>query len=293
VLKKENLVFIAFFFLSILLAYLVPKALIILATPFVYEPQTFNETYVEVSVFDLLEKVVIRANVTDPDDDVDECWLNLTASNGTLIYENVIMENTTIRADTTGWVFEINYTLQGGDPPGTWIINVTANDTLSNTASNSTTFTVNRYISIILSQALTQGVMFGEIIANTVGNPALNNSADPYGGTQYNITLSSVSNENADFYSRLNESFETGIYVNESSSITNSTHGFSTNTTIANGLNWYVLGNSTLNCTNIAPGNNCWTKFYMDAGINIPEGIKERTYEMCAVYTTGSPSLCG
>jgi hypothetical protein len=203
------------------------------------------------------------------------------------------MINTTISCGTDCWIYEKNYTLQGGDPPGTWIINVTANDTLSNTASNSTTFTVNRYISIILSQALTQGVMFGEIIANTVGNPALNNSADPYGGTQYNITLSSVSNENADFYSRLNESFETGIYVNESSSITNSTHGFSTNTTIANGLNWYVLGNSTLNCTNIAPGNNCWTKFYMDAGINIPEGIKERTYEMCAVYTTGSPSLCG
>jgi len=72
-LLSDNLTFLLFIVLIILGSYVIPKALIILATPFVYEPQTFNETYVEVSVFDLYEKVVIRANVTDPDDDVDEC----------------------------------------------------------------------------------------------------------------------------------------------------------------------------------------------------------------------------
>jgi hypothetical protein len=142
---KEKIKFILWLVIIFFGAYFIPKATIILSTPFVYKPQTFNVTsgiLIETSIFNLNQQVVMRANVSDSENNLKYVWMNLTASNGTLIYNNVLMNNTTISCGTYCWIFEKNYTLATGDPGGNWIINVTANDTNGNTAKNSTTFVV-------------------------------------------------------------------------------------------------------------------------------------------------------
>jgi parallel beta-helix repeat protein len=112
------------------------------ATPFVYTPETFSPTYVKISTFVLCDKVVIRANVSDSENNQEATWMNLTDASNNLVYTNEQMTNTTLSCGTYCWIWEINYTLKSTDPSGTWIINVTANDTLGNLGSNSTTFSV-------------------------------------------------------------------------------------------------------------------------------------------------------
>ena len=84
---KDNLSFLTFVILLVLFNYIIPKALFILATPFVYKPQTFDETYVEVSAFDVGDKVVVRANVSDSDASatpIDVVYMNITDSQDNL-----------------------------------------------------------------------------------------------------------------------------------------------------------------------------------------------------------------
>jgi len=141
---KDNLIFITFILLIIVFSYVVPKALIILATPFVYEPQTYNETVnIEISLFNREEKIVIRTNISDSDatdTPIDKVILNLTASNGTLIYENEEMTDTGLTCGTDCWIYEKNYTFIRNDPDGVWVIDVCANDTANNFDTNSTDF---------------------------------------------------------------------------------------------------------------------------------------------------------
>lgn len=118
------------------------RLIIVAATPFIYEPETFSQTYVKISTFILCDKVVIRANVSDSEGNQEATWMNLTDASNNLIYTNELMTNTTQSCGTNCWIFEINYTLKSTDPTGTWMINVTANDTNGNLGSNSTTFTV-------------------------------------------------------------------------------------------------------------------------------------------------------
>jgi hypothetical protein len=143
-------------------------------------------------------------------------------------------------------------------------------------------------VEITLSQALLNGIMFDTVTSNTIGNPARNNSNG--GATKYNVTVGSSSTQNLDLYVKLNETFESGIYINESSSTTSASSGFTTNTTVDS--TWSILGNSTSNCTNIAIGNNCWMRLYFDVG-NVPSGYKQRNFTICGVVTGSNPNICG
>lgn len=282
---KEKKFSIFFLFLFFLLSFIAR----IIATPFVDLPRTFNESLAEISVFELNQKVVIRTNVSDSEKDTQYVWLNLTASNGTLIFTNELMFNTSISCGENCSVWEKNYTLIGGDPAGIWVINVSANDTLGNIACNSTTFNVSKYVEIIISQTLQQGISFDLIHPGTVGNPALNNSGLANGGTQYNITVGSSSNTNITFYHKINETM-IGIYLNESSSRTSENDGFSSNITLA--TEWKIMGNSSVNCSNVGIGESCWIRYFIDVSGGIPSQYFEKTYYFCAVYEGGSYDLC-
>jgi hypothetical protein len=202
-----------------------------------------------------------------------------------------------------GWVNDTWVSFSGG----TWsnvtkIVNSTggatiswcvyANDTSNNwngtSCQNPFTYTTfEDIVEIVLSQTLLNGIMFGTITGNTIGSPALNNSNS--GETRYNITVGSSSTQNLDFYVKLNQSFETGISINESSSNTSASSDFTTNTTID--ANWGILGNSTNNCTDISENNNCWMKFYIDV-VNVPSGYKQRNLTICAVLTGLGSGIC-
>jgi hypothetical protein len=281
--KKEIVIVLGIF---VFLIFLIRS---LFANPFVYEPKTLNESLIEISVFRINEKIIIRVNVSDTENDTEYVWLNLTAGNQTLILNNELMENLSISCGENCSVWEKNYTLVGGDPPGTWIINVSANDTFGNTATNSTTFTVSRFMEIILSQALVEGISFGLVHPGTIGNPALNNSG-LNGGTLYNLTVGYSSNVNVTFYHRINETTPEGIYLNESSSKTNENEGFSSNTTLS--ANWKIMGDSSINCTSIAPGGSCWVKYFIDISKGVSSQYFERKYYFCAVYEGGDSSLC-
>ena len=172
--------------------------------------------------------------------------------------------------------------------------NISSNSTLFYNASEyyqaNTTVSLSNIIELTLSQALTKGIMFGDITPNTIGNPARNNTSGPSSGTEYNITVGTSSTNNIDFYVKLNQTFEAGIYINETSSTTSTSSGFSTNTTIID--SWSILGNSTHNCTNVVIGNNCWMRLYFDVG-SVPSGYKQRNYTICGVVTGSNPSICG
>ena len=199
---KENIKFILWLVIIFFGAYVIPRAIIILATPFVYKPQTFNVTnnaLIETSVFDLYQQVVIRTNVSDTLNQTAYVWMNLTSSNGTLIYNNALMTNTSISCGVNCSIWNKNYTLAGRDPAGTWIINVTANDTTGNKASNSTTFSVNAYVSIGLTTSLAGGITFGNLDPNTI-----NASSLTCNNKQCNISVSSDTNVNVDIMAKIN-----------------------------------------------------------------------------------------
>ena len=146
-------------------------------------------------------------------------------------------------------------------------------------------------VEITLSQTLSNGIIFGYVVPDTIGNPARNNTSGPTGETEYNVTVGAGSTNNIDFYVKLNETFESGIYVNESSSTSSATAGFSTNTTVD--ASWSILGNTTSNCTNIVVNGNCWMRLYFDVVSGVSSGYKQRNYTICGVITGNNPSICG
>jgi hypothetical protein len=170
---------------------------------------------------------------------------------------------------------------------------VYANDT-SNNWNASVNFiyvtTTAVVVEVILSQALSDGIMFDDVEAGSTGNPARNDTTGANGGTDYNLTVGSASNVNIDFYNKVT-GIEAGMFVNESSSITSESTGFSTNTSVTG--TWTVLGDSSVNCTDVAVGNNCWIRFYLDVNSSVLSGYKEWNWTYCAVETGQDPSLCG
>jgi hypothetical protein len=145
------------------------------------------------------------------------------------------------------------------------------------------------FVEIIPSQALTNGILFGTMYPNQVKG-ALNNSG-PTGDTQYNITVGPSSTTNIDFYHKISATLCTSCTVNSSASKTSGSASFSTNTTIT--TTWSIMGNSTLNCTNLAIGNNCWLRYYLQTPPSLTSANYQVTYYFCGVYTGGNPSLCG
>jgi hypothetical protein len=172
--------------------------------------------------------------------------------------------------------------------------NITSNSTLFYNASEfyqaNTTVSLVNIVEITLSQAFLKGIIFGTATPNTMNNPAINNTSGSSGETEYNVTVGSSSTNNIDFYVKLNQTFEAGIIINETSSTNSGSSGFSTNTTISD--SWSLLGNTTSNCTSITNGNNCWIRFYFNVS-NVPSGYKERTFKICGVITGSNPSICG
>jgi len=190
--------------------------------------------------------------------------------------------------------YAIYYWNTNGLTAGTYYpkCNITSNSTLFYNSSEyyqaNTTISLANIVEITLSQTLSEGIIFGDVTVNTIGNPARNNS---HPETRYNLTVGSSSTQNLDFYVKLNESFGAGIYVNESSSTTSNSTGFSTNTTVD--TTWLILGNSTLNCTNLGTGNNCWIRMYFDVSTGVTSGYRQKNFTICGVTTGSSSNICG
>jgi len=159
--------------------------------------------------------------------------------------------------------------------------------------STNLTATVQQYISLIPSEALAAGINFGTIYSGTTGNPALNNSNGVDGGTAYNITVDSSTTVSVNFWHKLESDLPCAggtCTVRASASKTNATHGFSTNETVE--TTWKVIGNSTVNCTDVSPGGNCWIKYYLDVSSGVVSGTYQTTYWYCGNATTGT-ATCG
>lgn len=205
----EKIKQLSYLFLSIvllLLAYFLPKITeFILATPFVYKPITYNETYVAVEVFERGQKVIVRANVSDDLNDIDQVRINITDPNNVKKVEFELMTDTGESCGTNCTIYEYNYTIQSTDPGGTWEVWVWANDSYDNTASNSTTFKV-CVISISLSSVLSNGVNFDGCSPTGEYCYATGNNGD--GVTDYNITIT-AKGCNADLYVKGNQSYLT------------------------------------------------------------------------------------
>jgi hypothetical protein len=307
---KETMIFLVWLLIVIVFSYFAPKSTIILATPYVYKPQTFNETYVALSVFNIGDKVVMRANVTTQGGySINKVILNLTDSNSVQKYTNTEMTNKllTCSGPVLCRIYEKNYTLSQSPPdsPGTWKINVTANDTDNYRASNSTTFEVSVWVSITPSQAILGGVMFGAVDPNTNDNPALNDTTGDGGGTDYNITIDTSSNVNVDLYHRATGNL---VYSGNSIGINNVSHAANTTSNTGNNLDDYteagdldsiamstsyaIIGGSGV-CSNLQSSNNCWMTYWLDVPSGQVPGDYDTDYEYCGVQNGQGSAQCG
>jgi len=161
----------------------------------------------------------------------------------------------------------------------------------SETGSTTLNASVIVFVDIAPSTQLVEGIFFGEVDMATVGNPAQNNT-NCDGGTCYNITNDPGSNVDIDLYHDLTASLGTGIYVNESASITAADSGFSTNTTVDVDPTYTIIGNTTVNCTSIAGSDNCWIMYYLDVASGASGGTKSTTYEYCGVEEGQGSGTC-
>jgi len=160
------------------------------------------------------------------------------------------------------------------------------------TVSTELNATVNVYIDIVPTNALyPYGIRFGDVDPGTSNNPAENNSDSPTGGTQYNISVDPTSNVNVKFGNSLSATIS-GLTVKEQSSITNETHGFTTSYQTVD-TTYDIVGNTTVNCTNIAPSNMCWMKYFLDVASATAAGLKTTTYKICGVQNTTDFTNCG
>jgi len=141
-LTHEIIPYIIFIIFIVFFSIFIPKIRFIAATPFVYVPQTFNESSVSITTFQVGNKVITRANVSDNLNATRTANITINDTAGTLKVNSQWMTNMSISCGTNCTIFEYNYTLTATDPIGTWVINVSANDTDQNWASNGTTFTV-------------------------------------------------------------------------------------------------------------------------------------------------------
>jgi len=252
------------------LAYFLPKITeFILATPFVYKPITYNETYVVVEVFERGEKVIVRANVSDDLNDIDQVRINITDPNNVKKVDFELMTDTGESCGTNCTIYEYNYTIQSTDPGGTWDVWVWANDSYDNTASNSTTFKV-CVISITLSPVLADGVNFTGCSPGSTCYAEGNNGD---GATSYNITIS-AKGCNADVYIKGNQSAlvsDSNQILIQNMSVANST----TDDTLT-GVDYNPIGTSfadRLIGKNLADGTVLYLKFKLEIPANQPTGV--------------------
>jgi len=148
---------------------------------------------------------------------------------------------------------------------------------------------VNVFVEIVPSTQLDEGIFFGSVDKDTIGNPAQNNS-NCDSGTCYNVTVDSASNVNIDFYNDVTATLAATMYINETSSTTDSQTGFSTNTTVD--TSYSIMGNTSVNCTDVVANGNCWSKYYLDVASGTSGGIKSTTYQYCGVETGTSDTQC-
>jgi parallel beta-helix repeat protein len=113
------------------------------SAPLIETLNTYNSTYAKLSVFHLDEKVIVRANITDPQGagDLDTVLINLTNPQKTIKVTNAKMSNVT--SITSGYTYEYNYTIPAEyQSYGDWAVDVFVNDTSNNKDTRSTTFKV-------------------------------------------------------------------------------------------------------------------------------------------------------
>jgi len=113
------------------------------SAPLIETLNTYNSTYAKLSVFHLDEKVIVRANITDPQGagDLDTVLINLTNPQKTIKVTNAKMSNVT--SITSGYTYEYNYTIPAEyQSYGDWDVDVFVNDTSNNKDTRSTTFEV-------------------------------------------------------------------------------------------------------------------------------------------------------
>ncbi|KXB08347.1 hypothetical protein AKJ58_00120 [candidate division MSBL1 archaeon SCGC-AAA385D11] len=116
------------------------------SAPVVQSMTTYNYLYEKTSDFQTGQKVIIRANVTDPQNktDLDTVLFNLTNPTGSKKVTNYDMANVT-SIDNSGYVYEYNYTVPTEDKSyGTWDMDFYANDTSGNSTTDSSTFDVSK-----------------------------------------------------------------------------------------------------------------------------------------------------
>lgn len=160
---------------------------------------------------------------------------------------------------------------------------------ISETGNTTLNASVNVFVDIIPSTQMDEGIFFGDVDPGTVGNPAQNNT-NCDSGTCYNITVDSGSNVDLDFYHDLTSVLYATMYVNESASITDHQTGFSTNTTVS--TSYSIIGNTTLNCTDISASGSCWIMYYLDIDAGTAGGAKSTTYEYCGVQNGQGSGTC-
>jgi hypothetical protein len=146
-------------------------------------------------------------------------------------------------------------------------------------------FTVAQTISISMGAALTNGIWFGTVNPNTIGNPGLNNTNCNNSGTCYNFTVTASST--VAFWNKLNAPITcTGgnCYYNVTSGNVNNTY-FTTNTTFS-----ATAYTSLVNCTAIASGSSCWTRYWLDLTSGVASGAygTATSYAWCANTTAGA-----
>jgi len=156
------------------------------------------------------------------------------------------------------------------------------------TGSTTLNVTVKQYIAISVSQALQDGIRFGVVYANTNGNPALNNTSGPNGGTEYNITIDSSTSSDVNIFDAISAQLCTNCDVKHSTNITQADGDVWTTNTSITVTDYDALGN----CNNLSPGSNCWIRYYLDVGSNVQSGDYQVTYCWCVNSTVGQ-ATCG
>lgn len=142
---SKGLIYLLIFTFVVLYQLYYIRIMTVAATPFVYEPDTYNESIVLVDVFYDGEKIVTRVNATNKGGAaLDKVVMNLTDDSGIQRYTDEPMVDTELTCPNVATcdIYELNYTPLVTDAEGTWLINITANDTNDDRSSNSTQFTV-------------------------------------------------------------------------------------------------------------------------------------------------------
>jgi len=124
--------------------------------------------------------------------------------------------------------------------------------------------TVNKYVAIGLSTNLTEGILFGTLDPGTNDNNATHNYDGSGGGTTYWVTISSDSNVNVDVCIKDNAPL---TKLGGTDTIPNSGYTWNCSTSATEPALPGTAISTTYtktDCTNVAPGNNVYFRFWLD-----------------------------